>query len=166
MKKNLGQLLIEKGLVDEKVLGEALQRQVIFGGRLGTNLLEMGVVAEDDLMRLLALQYNIPHAEPRHFEEIPKEVLDSVPKELISKHQIVPLAVDGHRITLAMTDPHKLDIIDEVAFQTAMVVQPVVARPVGITGRGRRRSPGRPVGGTPGGRPDQTVARYRPTGRH
>jgi hypothetical protein len=132
MKKNLGQLLIEKGFVDEKVLGEALQRQVIFGGRLGTNLLEMGVVSEDDLMRLLALQYNIPHAEPSHFEEISKVVLDSVPKELISKHRIVPLAVDGHRITLAMTDPHKLDIIDEVAFQTAMVVQPVVASEVRI----------------------------------
>ncbi len=132
MKKNLGQLLIEKGLVDEKALSEALQRQVIFGGRLGTNLLEMGAVSEDALMRLLALQYNIPYAEPRHFEEIPKEVLDSVPTELISKHRIIPLALDGHRITLAMTDPHKLDIVDEVAFQTNMVVQPVVASEVRI----------------------------------
>jgi len=132
MKKNLGQLLVEKGLVDEKVLSEALQRQVIFGGRLGTNLLEMGAVSEDDLMRLLALQYNIPFAEPRHFEEIPRKVLDSVPKELLSKHRTVPLAVDGHRITLAMIDPHKLDVIDEVAFQTNMVVQPVVASEVRI----------------------------------
>ena len=132
MKKNLGQLLIEKGLVDEKALGEALQRQVIFGGRLGTNLLEMGAVSEDALMKLLALQYNIPYAEPRHFEEIPKEVLESVPMELISKHRIVPLALDGHRITVAMTDPHKLDIIDDVAFQTNMVILPVVASEVRI----------------------------------
>ena len=132
MKKNLGQLLVEKGLVTEKVLSEALQRQVIFGGRLGTNLLEMGAVSEDNLMKLLSLQYGIPYAEPRHFEEIPSEVLSSIPKELLTRYRIVPLAVDGHRITLAMTDPHKLDIVDEVAFQTGMVIQPVVASEVRI----------------------------------
>jgi hypothetical protein len=132
MKKNLGQLLIEKGLISEKALSEALQRQVIFGGRLGTNLLEMGAVSEDVLMKLLALQYNIAYAEPRHFESIPKEVLASVPQELLSKYQIVPLALEGQRITLAMIDPHKLDIVDEVAFQTNMVIQPVVASEVRI----------------------------------
>ena len=132
MKKNLGQLLIEKGLIDEKALGEALQRQVIFGGRLGTNLLEMGVVTEDDLMKILAYQLNIPYAQPRHFENIPREVLDAVPTELLEKHRIVPLTVEGHRITLAMTDPLNLNIVDDVAFRTNMVVQPVVASEVRI----------------------------------
>lgn len=132
MKKNLGQLLIENGFINEKTLGEALQRQVIFGGRLGTNLLEMGAVSEEALMKLLALQYNIPHAEASHFEKIPQKVLDSVPKELIDKYRIVPLALEGHRIILAMTDPHKLDIVDEVAFETDMVIQPVVASEVRI----------------------------------
>jgi hypothetical protein len=127
MKKNLGRLLIEKELVTEKVLAEALQRQVIFGGRLGTNLLEMGAVTEDALMRLLALQYNVTYAESQHFENIPKPVLGSVPKELLEKYRIVPIALDGKRITLAMTDPHKLDIVDEVSFQTNMIVQPVIA---------------------------------------
>ena len=132
MKKNLGELLLEKELINEKTLGEALQRQVIFGGRLGTNLLEMGAVSEEALMKLLALQYNIPHAEARHFQEIPQEVLDSVPKELIAEYRIVPLTLEGHRITLAMADPHKLDIVDEVAFKTDMVIQPVVASEVRI----------------------------------
>lgn len=127
MKKNLGQLLVEKGLVTEKILAEGLQRQVIFGGRLGTNLLEMGAVTEDGLMKLLALQFNVAYAEPKHFENIPKPVLDSVPKELLEKYRIIPIALDGKRITLAMTDPHKLDVVDEVAFQTNMIVQPVIA---------------------------------------
>ena len=132
MKKNLGQLLVEQGLVDEKTLGEALQRQVIFGGRLGTNLLEMGAVGEEDLLKLLALQYSIPYAKAHHFEQVPQEVLDSVPKELLTEYRIFPLALDGHRLTLAMTDPHKLDIVDEVAFKTNMVVQPVIASEVRI----------------------------------
>ncbi|MDF1536956.1 MAG: hypothetical protein P1S46_10745 [bacterium] len=127
MKKNLGQLLIEKGLVTEKILAEGLQRQVIFGGRLGTNLLEMGAITEDALMKLLALQFNVAYAEPQHFEKIPRPVLDSVPKKLLEMYRIVPIALDGKRITLAMTDPHKLDIVDEVAFQTNMIIQPVIA---------------------------------------
>jgi hypothetical protein len=127
MKKNLGQLLVEKGLVSEEVLAEVLQRQVIFGGRLGTNLLEMGIISEEDLMKLLALQYNVPYAEPDHFKNIPKPVLDSVPRELLTKHQIVPIAMDTHRIVLAMRDPHLLDVVDEVSFKTGKVVQPVVS---------------------------------------
>lgn len=132
MKKNLGQLLVEQGLISEKVLDEGLQRQVIFGGRLGTNLLEMGAISEDDLMRILAFQLNVPYAESRHFEKIPREVLDSVPRDLLSKYKIIPLALEGHRVTLAMTDPHNLDIVDTVAFQTDMVIQPVIASEIRI----------------------------------
>jgi hypothetical protein len=127
MKKNLGQLLVDKGLITEKILSEALQRQVIFGGRLGTNLLEMGAISEDALMKLLALQYNVPYAESRHFKDIPKEVLDSVPRELLNKHRIIPIAMDGNNITLAMRDPQMLDIVDEVAFQTDKIIRPVIA---------------------------------------
>lgn len=132
MRRNLGQLLTEQGIISEKVLDEALQRQVIFGGRLGTNLLEMGVVTEDDLMRILAFQNNVPYAEARHFDSIPRDVLDSVPKELLARYRIVPIALEGHRVTLAMTDPQKLDIVDEVAFRTNLVVKPVIASEVRI----------------------------------
>ncbi len=127
MKKNLGQLLIEKGLIGEKTLAEALQRQVIFGGRLGTNLLEMGAVSEENLMQLLAFQYDVPYANPDHFKNIPRSVLDSVPRELLAKHRIVPLSLEEKRITLAMRDPHMLNIVDEVSFRTGKIVQPVIA---------------------------------------
>ncbi|UCG39279.1 MAG: hypothetical protein JSV00_03330 [bacterium] len=127
MKKNLGQLLVESGLVTEKVLADALQRQVIFGGRLGTNLLEMGAVSEEALMKLLALQWNVPYAEPHHFESIPRQVLDSVPRELLAKNCIIPLGLDGKRITLAMREPQRLDVADEVAFRTNKIVKPVIA---------------------------------------
>ena len=127
MKKNLGQLLVEKGLIGEKTLAEALQRQVIFGGRLGTNLLEMGAVKEEELMKLLAFQYHVPYANPDHFRDIPPQVLESVPRELLAKHGIIPISVDAKRITLAMRDPQLLDVIDEVSFQTGKTIQPVIA---------------------------------------
>ncbi len=133
MKKNLGTLLVENGLVSQKVLSEALQRQVIFGGRLGTNLIEMGAVSEESLLKLLSSQHNVPYAEDRFFENIPQTVLDSVPKELVEKYRIVPLKTERNRVTLAMSDPTALDVIDEVSFRTTKVISPVVASELRIT---------------------------------
>ena len=133
MRKNLGTLLVERGLITEKVLSEALQRQVIFGGRLGTNLMEMGALREDAVLKMLADQHRVPYPENRHFENIPRDVLDSIPKYLLEKHLIIPISAEKNRVTLAMTDPTRLDVIDEVSFRTNKVIDPVVATELRIT---------------------------------
>jgi len=127
MKTNLGQRLVEKGLITQKDLAEALQRQVIFGGRLGTNLLEMGSLSEKNLLQILSSQFGIAYAEPGCFQNLPKSVLECVPKDLVAKHGVVPVALEGNRITLAMRDPDKLDIVDEVSFRTGKAITPAVA---------------------------------------
>ncbi|MBN2720695.1 MAG: hypothetical protein JXR72_06305 [Proteobacteria bacterium] len=127
MKKNLGQLLVEKKLISDKDLASALQRQIIFGGRLGTNLLELGLISEEKLMQVLADQYGTPFAKAEHFRDIPGFVLESVPRDLVARHGVVPVAFEGNRITLAMRDPDKLDIIDEVSFRSGKAIRPIVA---------------------------------------
>ncbi len=127
MKKNLGQLLVEKGLISQKDLAEALQRQVVFGGRLGTNLMEMGSLSENNLLQILSSQYGIAFAEPDCFQNLPQNVLESIPEDLVAKYGIVPVALEGNRITLAMRDPDKLEIVDEVSFRTGKAVVPAVA---------------------------------------
>ncbi len=133
MKKNLGSLLIEQDIITMQVLEEALQRQVIFGGRLGTNLIEMGAVKEETLLKILASQHNVPFAEKHHFENLPQDALDSVPIELIEQHRIIPLKKERNKIVLAMRDPTRLDVIDEVSFRTDSVVKPAVASELMIT---------------------------------
>ena len=113
MKKNLGSLLVDQNIITMQVLEEALQRQVIFGGRLGTNLMEMGAVKEETLLKVLASQHNVPFAEKHHFENILQDVLDSVPLELIEQHRIIPLKKERNKIVLAMRDPTRLDVIAE-----------------------------------------------------
>ena len=127
MKKNLGQLLISGGLVTEKVLAEGLQRQVIFGGRLGTNLMEMGAVSEESLLKVLSGQHGISYAEQRHFENISENILGSVPKEILAKYGVVPINAEKNRITVAMSNPSDLAMVDEVAFHTGKTVQAVLA---------------------------------------
>jgi hypothetical protein len=126
-KQMLGQILVANGLLQQKDLEEALQRQIIFGGRLGTNLMEMGLLSEENLLKVLSFQQKVPYAEARHFENIPPHVIASVGLELVKKHDIVPIDREKTRLTLAMTDPSRLDIIDEVAFRSGCAVRPVIA---------------------------------------
>ena len=133
MKKNLGTLLIESGLITKKLLGEALQRQVIFGGRLGTNLIEMGAVPEEALLKVLSGQHRVPYAESRHFENIPGYVLESIPRDLLEKFLVIPIRATKNRVTLAMTNPTRLDVIDEVSFRTNKVIDPIIATELRIT---------------------------------
>jgi hypothetical protein len=123
----LGQILVANGVVQQKDLEEALQRQIIFGGRLGTNLMEMGLLPEETLLKVLSFQQKVPYAEARHFENISPHVIASVPHELVKKHDIIPIDREKTRLTLAMTDPSRLDIIDEVAFRSGCTVRPVIA---------------------------------------
>ncbi len=133
MKKNFGTLLVDRNLVSEKVLSEALQRQIIFGGRLGTNLIEMGAVSEEAVLKLLSSQHGIPYATAEHFDHIPQATLNSIPNDLLEKFRIIPIKMEKNTITLAMEDPTRLDVVDEVGFQVDKVIKPVVASELRIT---------------------------------
>ncbi len=61
-KLKLGALLVSKGLINETQLGEALKNQVIFGGRLGTNLVELGYLDEEALAYFLSENLGVPYA--------------------------------------------------------------------------------------------------------
>jgi len=123
----LGELLIKKNLLTQAQLEEALQAQVIFGGTLGTILIEMGLISENVLAEILANLINIPCLKPDQLENIPEHVIKIISPELAEKHKVVPVAVNGKKLTLAMESPHDLKSIDEISFRTGYIVQPILA---------------------------------------
>ena len=123
----LGELLIKKNLLTQAQLEEALQAQVIFGGTLGTILIEMGLISENVLAEILANLINIPCLKPDQLENIPEHVINIISPELAEKHKVVPVAVNGKKLTLAMESPHDLKSIDEISFRTGYIVQPILA---------------------------------------
>ena len=127
MNLRLGELLIKKNMLTKAQLEEALQAQVIFGGKLGTVLIEMGLISEGALAENLAQQLSIPCAQPGQLQEIPADVIKIISPELAEKHKVVPVAVNGKKLTLAMADPHNLKSIDEISFRTGYIVRPVLA---------------------------------------
>ena len=112
----IGELLVAEGLLDKKELDEALTAQQIYGGRLGTVLVEHGFVHEDDVARLLARQLGVPVAGREDLADVPDDVVSLVPQHLAEKFGIVPYRFNGSRVTLAMADPTNLQRGDEIQF--------------------------------------------------
>jgi len=125
--KKLGELLVQNGLLTQGQLGDALQAQMVFGGRLGTNLVELGYLSEGELATFLSTQLGLPSASAAEIDAVSKEALKSVSAEAASKYMVFPLAVTGRRLRLAMVDPTDLASVDEVSFQTGFTIQPAVA---------------------------------------
>jgi hypothetical protein len=121
----LGELLVQEGASTPDAVRDALKNQVIFGGRLGTNLLELHAVTEEALARALGRQ----HALPALFGAMrldPKATALLTP-EIADRYDAVPYALADRRLALLVVDPRDLAMLDEVAFATGKQVHPIVA---------------------------------------
>ncbi|MCI0371858.1 MAG: type IV-A pilus assembly ATPase PilB [candidate division NC10 bacterium] len=122
----LGDMLVKANLVTDEQLKKALQQQESQGGRLGTNLVKLGFISEDDITSFLSKQYGVPSINLSHFE-IDGAVIKLIPGEIAQKHMIVPINRTGSVLTVAMADPSNIFTIDDIKFMTGFKVEPVVA---------------------------------------
>src|SRR5215471_5340769 len=127
MAVKLGELLIKHQMITEKQLAEALRAQHTFGGRLGTNLVELGYLSEQVLVQFLSAQFKLPAVTVAEIDSIKEEVIKLLPRALAEKYKVLPVSVKDRRMRLAMADATHLKAIDEVAFSTGCAIQPLVA---------------------------------------
>ena len=127
-RKKLGAMLVEAGVLSEQGLRMALNEQKRWGGTLGRTLVDMKLVSEAELVRVLSLQLTLPTIDLDHVEIHPT-VLDLVPGELAEHHNIVPFAQPMKFLDVAMADPTNLGIIDELRIRTQLNIRPYLAGP-------------------------------------
>jgi len=128
----LGELLVREGKLSSADVEETLKGQAIFGGRFGTNLVEMGLLDESELARYLSRKSGVPHAPPELFMNIPPQVIKLLPLETVKKYRVVPLALNNRKLSLAMADPSNFAAIDEISFATGFIVVPHVTPEIRI----------------------------------
>ncbi|MFZ4857502.1 MAG: hypothetical protein ACOYL3_14000 [Desulfuromonadaceae bacterium] len=129
----LGELLLQEHLITPEQLDEALRNQTLFGIKLGSSLIEMGVISDEQLCHLLSNKLGVPAVTQHAMTSVPPEVLARVPAELAGKYRVVPIRIDGKRLSLAMSDPTDFKASDEVAFVTGFIILPHIAPDVRIT---------------------------------
>jgi len=127
MSIKLGEMLMEAGLLTRPQLEAALKNQVIFGGKLGTNLIELRYLTEDDLARFLSKKLELPCATSEQLMSIPADIIKLIPKEVADKYKVIPLGRERKRLTLAMLDPADLSVIDAISFVTGFYINPLIA---------------------------------------
>jgi hypothetical protein len=126
MAEKLGEMLIHGGALTEAQLEEVLSAQSIYGGRLGTNLVEMGLLSEEHLARLLNKKLGVPCVGAASLESLPDSLLSLVPREMVQRFKVIPIALEGRKLTLAMADPSDFAAIDEIGFYTGLIIVPRV----------------------------------------
>jgi len=128
--RRLGDLLVEKGYLSEDKLESALERQRE-GGRnklLGEILVDLEYCSDDQIVECLAAEYGVPYAklDPRLMD--PRTV-DLLPREYIEENLVLPLFVVRGTLTIAVSEPSNLFLIDEIASLSNLQVQIVAATP-------------------------------------
>jgi type IV pilus assembly protein PilB len=164
IRERMGQLLTEAQLVSEDQIQEALRVQRSNGSRLGSILVQMGVISEATLLEFLSQQYGVPPIDLSCCK-IEPEVLDLVPLELAQQFMIVPVRQFRSRLALAMIDPSNIAMIDEMKFRTGLNVTPLVAMESDILAAIQRfyqLSPNSFIGGDPAHVPPTTWPSSQP----
>jgi len=131
MSAKLGEILVRENLISPQHLREALDYQREHGGRLGFNLVKLGLVSDDMITAVLSRQYGIPSVNLDLFH-IEENVLRLIPQEVAQKHSVLPLSRVGATLTLAMVDPTNVFAMDDVKFMTGLNVEPVVVAEASI----------------------------------
>ena len=122
----IGDLLLREGLVTQDQLNKALAEQRHNGTRVGYNLVKLGFVKETDLTRMLARQHKMPAVDLTKFQVDPR-IAKLIPGELALKHNVLPLKRDGRTLTVAMSDPATMSVLDDIKFITRLDIFPVIA---------------------------------------
>ncbi len=128
MKRSLGQILVEDGIISEKELSESLKAQSKSHLPLGQIILKKGIASEIDILRALSKLHNIDFVEKIEFENH-EEVYNLIPLKLIQKSKIVPFKVIGNVVLIAITDPTDLHPMDDIriflkGYETQFILAP------------------------------------------
>src|SRR5512143_1797495 len=103
----LGELLTSTRLIEPEKVEQALRAQVVWGGRLGTNLIELNYIDLDGLSRALGRQHGVPAALARHFDKADPALQQRLPADLARQWSVVPLLHVGpdRKIAVVALDP-------------------------------------------------------------
>lgn len=124
--KYLGELLLERGVINHEQLKMAVAYQQDKGGLIGEVLVELKFVVEEDIAQALTCQYGFPYLPLTNYE-IDAEVINTVPENVCKQFCLIPIDKIGKSLTLAMANPLNVQAIEDVELITGCTVQTFVS---------------------------------------
>jgi len=125
VRKPIGQVFLERGLIDHEELQRALNLLGESREKLAKTLVDLGYVSERDCLTVLSDHLGIPSVTGVDYPPAP--VLENTLAYRFMKHcKFVPIAVEDKTVTLAMTDPLDDATLDAVRQVSGLTVKPVL----------------------------------------
>ena len=111
--KKLGQILIDKRLISQEDLQDALLSQQNTPLKIGQILIKKGLIAEDEVLKALATQYSIDYVETLEFTDA-DNILGNIPVQFLKRYKIAPYTVKKNTIKVAINDPLLIQPLDNI----------------------------------------------------
>jgi type IV pilus assembly protein PilB len=124
--KQLGELLLEKSIINQNQLDKALKLQKEKGGLIGQILVMLGFVTEEEIAQALTVQYGFPYLPLESYEVTP-EVIQLIPENVAKQYNLIAIDRIEDLITIAMSNPLNIQAVEDVELITKCKVQVFVS---------------------------------------
>ncbi len=124
--RNIGALLLEKGVISQQQWEHAKLEEGNSGEGIHKILIRLGHVKEDVMINFISDQMNIPRIELGSLV-VDSKIIDLIPESLAQKYQVIPVFKTGNSVTCAMADVFNVFAIDEIALKTGLLIEPAIA---------------------------------------
>ena len=127
MSKKIGEILIENGIITKEQLLEGLKYQTSTGGMLGEALIATGAIEDDNIIsQFLAKQLNMGKLSLKELE-FDADVVGLIPFDIAQKYEMIAVNKTNRILTVAISDPKNIFMLDAVKFLTSCTIKPVLA---------------------------------------
>ena len=126
VKKQLGELLIERGVISELQLKKALDTQKEKGGLIGEVLVRLSFTNEEDIAQALTIQYGFPYLPLKNYELNP-DIVKLIPENVAKDYSLVAVDKIGDTLTVATSNPLNAKAVEDVELLTKCKVQVFVS---------------------------------------
>ncbi len=126
LKKRLGEILIQRSILTEEKLQEALNIQQESKEKIGEILVRLGYVSRETLLEVLSQELDIPAIHVSRYKVDP-EALKLIPKKTARLYSLLPISHLGNTLTVAMSDPMNVHALDDIHRLTSLEIRPLLA---------------------------------------
>lgn len=120
--KQLGELLLEKGIISQAQLDKALKIQKDKGGLIGQIFVMLGYVKEEEIAQVLTVQYGFPYL-PLESYEISPDMIKLIPENVAKQYNLIAIDKIGSLLTISMSNPLNIQAAEDIEMLSGCKVQ-------------------------------------------
>jgi len=126
VKKQLGELLIERGVITKAQLDKALKLQKEKGGLIGQVLVVLGFTKEEEIAQALTIQYGFPFLPLENYE-LSKNIVQIIPENVARQYGLIAVDKIGDTLTVSMANPLNVKATEDIELLSKCNVQVFVS---------------------------------------